>query len=64
MTLQASLINDQRSIAFDINRHVPSRTSFAEAIRSKAVVLRACVAIAVSVLALVGLLDMSILASA
>jgi hypothetical protein len=62
--LQASPIHDRRPMAVDIRRHMPSRASFADALRSRAVVLRAAVALAVSVLALVGLLDLSILASA
>ena len=78
MTLHASLTNEQRSLVFDLqgpasarlgrisrpSAGVPSRASFARALRSGTVVLRAAVALAVSVLALVGLLDLSILASA
>ena len=78
MTLHASLIHDQMFLAYDLQGpapthqrrlsrpsvSVPSRTSFAEALCSGAVVLRASVALAVSILALVGLLDMSVLASA
>ena len=64
MTLQASLIHDQRSNALVVHHGAPSRASFAQALRSRAVVLRASVAIAVSVLSLVGLLDLSVLASA
>ena len=78
LTLHASLTHDQRSLAFDLqgpasarlrrisrpSAVVPSRATFARALCSPAVVLRASVALAVSVLALVGLLDLSILASA
>jgi hypothetical protein len=64
LTLQASLSHGQRSIAFVVHHRVPSRTSFAEALCSGAVVLRASVVLAVSILALVGLLDLSVLASA
>jgi hypothetical protein len=64
LTLQASLIHDQRSIALVVHHRLPSRASFARALCSGAVLLRASVALAVAVLALVGLLDLSILASA